>query len=127
VGGALRVVAWGARRDRSIQVISLEAEPSPDGSGLFQTMPLSVHVAVERDGGTRAAEQIRAGCGHCDAVLLILPPMAETGVIVNWARLADSTILVVDGRRPEQAPCLRALARLRDAGVAPAGVVAVAT
>jgi uncharacterized protein involved in exopolysaccharide biosynthesis len=123
---ALRLVASADRRDRSIQVISLEAEPSPGGSGLFQTMPLSIHVAIERDGGARAAEQIRAGCGRCDAVLLILPPMAETGVIVNWARLADSTILVVDGRRPERAPCLRALARLRDAGVAPAGFVAVA-
>ena len=124
---ALRMVASADRRDRSIQAISLEADPPPEGhQALFQTMPLAVHMALEQDGGARASAQIRHGCGHSDAVLLILPPVAEAALIVAWARLADSTIIVVDGRRPEQASCLRTVSRLREAGVVPAGVVAVA-
>jgi len=83
-------------------------------------------MALEQDGGARASAQLRQGCGHSDAVLLILPPVAEAALIVAWARLADSTIIVVDGRRPEQASCLRTVSRLREAGVVPAGVVAVA-
>lgn len=123
---ALRLIASADRRDRSVQVISLETEPSRDGAnGLFQTMPLSVHLAVEQDAGASASAQIRQAFPHCDAVVLILPPVAETAMIVAWARVADSTLVVVDGRRPGRVACLRTVARLREAGVVPAGVVAV--
>jgi succinoglycan biosynthesis transport protein ExoP len=123
---ALRIAASADRRDRGVKVVTLEAGGATDaGQGLFETMPLSVQMAVEQDGGARAAAQIRQGCGHCDAVLLILPPVAETAMIVAWARLADSTLVVVDGRRPERGPVMRTVARLRDIGVMPAGVVVV--
>jgi uncharacterized protein involved in exopolysaccharide biosynthesis len=124
---ALRIVASADRRDRSIEVISLEPDAGTEGGpGLFRTMPLAVQMAAEQDGGAKASAQIRASCAHCDAVLLILPPVAETALIAAWARQADSTIVVVGGRRPAQAPTLRTVTRLRDAGVLPAGIVAVA-
>lgn len=123
---ALRIAASADRRDRSVKVVSLEvSEAGQAGAGLFETMPLSVQMAVEQDGGARAAAQIREGCGHCDAVLLILPPVAEGAMIAAWGRLADSTLVVVEGRRPERGPVVRTVSRLRDIGVIPAGVVVV--
>jgi hypothetical protein len=123
---ALRIAASADRRDRSVKVVSLEVgDAGQVGAGLFETMPLSVQMAVEQDGGARAAAQIREGCGHCDAVLLILPPVAEGAMIAAWGRLADSTLVVVEGRRPERGPVVRTVSRLRDIGVIPAGVVVV--
>jgi uncharacterized protein involved in exopolysaccharide biosynthesis len=124
---ALRIVASADRRDRSVEVITLEAEPgATGGAGLFRTMPLAAQMAAEQDGGARASAHIRESFGHCDVVLLILPPVAETALIVAWARQADSTIVVAGGARPMQAPVVRTVSRLREAGVVPAGVVAVA-
>ena len=124
---ALRLVASADRRDRAVEVITLESEP---GAGapppLFRTMPAAAQVAAEQDGGVRAAAQIRASCGHCDAVLLILPPVAETALAAAWSRQADSALIVVGGARPAEGPVLRTVARLREAGAAPAGIVVVA-
>ena len=110
---ALRLVASADRRDRAVEVITVESEP---GAGtpppLFRTMP--------------AAAQIRASCGHCDAVLLILPPVAETALAAAWSRQADSALIVVGDARPAEGPVLRTVARLREAGAAPAGIVVVA-
>ena len=44
--------------------------------------------------------------------------MAETALIAAWSRQADSTIVVVGGKRPAQGPSLRTVSRLRDAGEA---------
>ena len=123
---ALRIAASADRRDRSVAVIALAAEPGAAASPLFRTMPLAAQLAAEQDGGTRVAAHLRESCAHCDAVLLLLPPMAEAAPTVAWARQADSTILVAGGARPAQAPVLRAAHRLRDAGIDAAGVVIVA-
>ena len=124
---ALRLVASADRRDRAVEVITVESEP---GAGtpppLFRTMPAAAQVAAEQDGGVRAAAQIRASCGHCDAVLLILPPVAETALAAAWSRQADSALIVVGDARPAEGPVLRTVARLREAGAAPAGIVVVA-
>lgn len=124
---ALRLVASADRHDRAVEVITLEAEP---GAGtpppLFRTMPLAAQLAAEQDGGARAAAQIRASCGHCDAVLLVLPPLAEAALAATWSRQADSTMIVAGGARPAEGPVLRTVARLREAGVTPAGIVVVA-
>ena len=89
-------------------------------------MPLAAQIAAEQDGGAAGGRRIRASCGHCDAVLLILPPVAETALVAAWARQADSTMIVVGGARPAEGPVLRTVARLREAGVVPAGIVVVA-
>ncbi len=124
---ALRIVASADRRDRAVEVITLEPEPGAGGaSPLFRTMPLAAQMAAEQDGGARATLQIRQNCAHCDLVLLILPPVAETALAAAWARQADSTMIVAAGARPARAPVIRTVARLREAGVLSAGVVVVA-
>lgn len=124
---ALRLVASADRRDRSVEVIVLDAEPGVTPlSGLFRAMPLAARMAAEADGGAAATARIRESCGHCDAVLLILPPVAETALVAAWARHADSTMIVAGGAKPAEAPVLRTASRLRDAGIVPAGIVVVA-
>lgn len=123
---ALRIVASADRRDRAVEVIVLEADPYAEpGAGtppLFRTLPLAAQIAAERDGGAR----IREGCAHCDAVLLLLPPVAETALVAAWARQSDSCLVVAGGRKPAEGPVLRTVSRLRDAGIAPDGIVVVA-
>ncbi len=92
---------------------------------LFRTMPAAAEAASEA-AGESACARLRASCGHCDAVLLLLPPAAETALVAAWARQADSTMIVAGDARPAEAPVLRTAARLREAGVVPAGIVVVA-
>ena len=125
---ALRIVASADSRDRSVEVVVVDTESGAQGAPppLFRTMPLAARIAAEQDGGARASAQIRESCSHCDAVLLLLPPLAETTLVAAWARHADSCLVIVGGRKPAQAPVLRTVGRLRDAGIAPAGIVVVA-
>ena len=61
--------------------------PARRDSPLFRTMPLAAHWPSSRTAAPRRAAHIRESCAHCDAVLLILPPVAEAAPIVAWARL----------------------------------------
>ena len=57
--------------------------------------------------------------------LLILPSPEEAEITVGWAALADYTVLVVSGRRPDKRACEQLIGRLRRAKATIAGVVAV--
>jgi len=85
---------------------------------------LAIHRIVEAGGGGAGAA-IAAAAAGCDAALLVLPAPADSALAIAWARLADSCLVVVDGLRPEREPVLRLVARLREAGAVPGGVVAV--
>jgi succinoglycan biosynthesis transport protein ExoP len=123
---ALRLVASADRRDRSVEVLVLESGPGGAARGLFPAMPPAAQMAAEADGGAGASTRIRGRCAHCEAVLLLLPPAAETALIAAWSRQADSTMIVAGGARPAEAPVIRTAARLREAGIAAAGIVVVA-
>jgi hypothetical protein len=118
---AARLAASAARRGRRLAVIELSPDPGPAEPG---SVRLPIHRIVEPDGGAGAA--IAAAAAGADAALLLLPPPTASALAIAWARLADGCLVVVDGPRPERDPVLRLVARLRDAGAAPAGLVAVA-
>lgn len=123
---ALALVASADRRDHAVEAIVLATGPDDvPAAPLFRTMPAAAEAASEA-AGESACARLRASCGHCDAVLLLLPPAAETALVAAWARQADSTMIVAGDARPAEAPVLRTAARLREAGVVPAGIVVVA-
>ena len=118
---ATRLATAAARRGRRLAVIEISSDPDPAGPG---TVRLPIHRIVEADGGAGAA--IAAAAAGADAALLLLPPPTVSALAIAWARLADGCLVVVDGLRPERDPVLRLVHRLREAGAAPDGVVAVA-
>jgi uncharacterized protein involved in exopolysaccharide biosynthesis len=117
---AARLAAAAARRGRRLAVIEVSPDPGPAAPA---TVRLPIHRIVEPGGGAGAA--IAAAAEGADAALLLLPPPSASALALAWARLADGCLVVVDGMRPDRDPLLRLVARLREAGAAPGGVVAV--
>ena len=120
---AARLAQAAERRGRRIVVIAVGGDAGPPPPG---TVGLPIHRIVEPEGAAGAGAAIAAAATGCDAALLVLPPPSVSALGVAWARLADGCLVVVDGLRPETDPVLRLVARLREAGAAPGGVVAVA-
>ena len=116
---AARLAAAAERRGRRIAVIEVGLEPgAPPGRAWRSTASSSAGGAApgRRSPPPRPDATPRCSCFRAPS---------DSALAIAWARLADSCLVVVDGLRPERDPVLRLVARLREAGAVPGGVVAV--
>lgn len=121
---AIRLGAHTARRGRRTSIV--EALPDPSGAPPSGTIRLAVQAVTEEAGADGARRTIAAASVGSSLALLVTPAIETSALAIAWARLADVCLVVVDGPQPERDPVLCLVARLREAGVAPAGVVCVA-